>query len=123
MQLDAIIVLEDGKAQDVTRILIQSGFPAVFVDDLEKAMIWLTHNGFSAAVVTGAANADPLEFTIGARDRSRNMPIVVMAEAAKEAERRALEKMDNVHVVNDPARELIPLLEEVTGLPRRESDE
>lgn len=116
MQLDAIIVLEDGKAEDVTRILVQSGYPAVFVDSFEKAMLRLTHNGYTAAVVTGSANADPLEFTVSARDRHRDIPVVVVAEAANESERKALKRMKNVHLVYDPARELIPVLEKVAGL-------
>ncbi len=121
MQLEAIIVLEDGKTEDVTRILVQSGFPAVFVDDLEKAMVRLSHNGYSAAVVTGGANADPIEFAIGARDRQRDIPVIVVADAADEPERRALEKMDNVHLVRNPARDLIPMLEEIIGGSGRES--
>mgnify|MGYP006278989141 CR=1 FL=1 len=121
MQLEAIIVLEDGKAEDVTRILLQSGYSAVFVDDLEKAMIRLSHNGYRAAVMTGAANADPVEFAVRTQDRNSDIPVVVVAEAADEPERRALEKMDNVYLIHNPARDLIPMLEEIIGGLGRES--
>ncbi|MBD3332557.1 hypothetical protein GF356_06885 [candidate division GN15 bacterium] len=99
MELDAILVVEDGRGGLVSRYIIQSGIPVIVVSGANDAYDRLHRDGFQAVVLTPSVNVGPLEFVLNARDIHNGILIVVPAAIIDSAERSPLYDMPHVWVV------------------------
>ena len=99
MELDAVLIVEDGNSTLATRYLIQEGVAVIIVSDAQAAYTRMHHNSFQAILVTPVADVSPLEFVLNAREIHRPVPIVVPEVSMEETERNPLSGMGDVYIV------------------------
>jgi hypothetical protein len=99
MELDAILVVEDGRGNAVSRYIIQSGIPVIVVSGAHNAYDRMHRDTFKAIVLTPSTDVGPLEFVLNARDIHDGVPIVVPAVLVGDAERSSLCDMLHVQIV------------------------
>ncbi len=99
MELDAVLIVENGSSTLATRHLIQEGVAVIIVSDAQAAYTRMHHNSFQAILVTPVADVSPLEFVLNTREIHRPVPILVPAVRIEERERDPLRGMGDVYIV------------------------